>query len=278
MSDSSQDREQSIGQLGALRDARPSPSVEQRIVDGAMGRALAPRRRVFVPVFVAAVAAAAVVWVVTRPTPVTPEPNAPVIAAATVAPATTPQAVRHQMTHGKGAVFEVKRRGADHTEVQLTAGQAQFTVDPLPPGGIFAVQTPHARVEVIGTAFSVDVVNGCSQVKVSEGRVRVLQGDRVRFLNAGQAHRACPSAAAGEAWVQAGLAELVAGRTHKAVAQLERYLAAYPGGALAEDALYNLVLAARQSGESDALRAACERYLKRFPNGARATQVSAWLP
>jgi ferric-dicitrate binding protein FerR (iron transport regulator) len=180
------------------------------------------------------------------------------------------------MTHGKGAVFEVKRHGPDHTEVQLTAGQAQFTVDPLPPGGVFAVQTPYARVEVVGTAFSVDVVGGCSQVKVSEGRVRVRQGERVHFLNAGESHRACPKATAGEAWVQAGMADLAAGRTDQAVAQMERYLDAYPRGALAEDALYNLVLAARQSGAPAGLEAACQRYLKRFPTGARAAQVSAW--
>lgn len=274
----SPDPEQPVGPLTALRAARPSPSVEQRIVDGAMGRALAPRRRPVAPMLIAAAAAAALVWFVARPTPPPAEApsDPPAIATASNTPA-PPQAVTHQMTHGKGAVFEVKRHGPDHTEVQLTAGQAEFQVDPLPPGGVFAVQTPYARVEVVGTAFSVNVANGCAQIAVSEGRVRVRQGERIRFVTAGQQHRACPQATAGEAWVQAGLADLVAGRTDQAIAQLERYLSAYPRGPLAEDALYNLVLAARQIGGAD-LTAACQRYLDRFPHGARADQVSTWLP
>lgn len=259
--------------LQALRDARPSPSVEQRIVDGAMGRALAPRRRRLAPVVFAAATAAAAVWLFTRPaeTPQT-TPAAPTSTALQSAPA-PPVEVRHRMTHGKDAVFQVETPSPDRTEVQLTAGQAQFEVEPLPPGGIFAVQTPHARIEVVGTAFTIDVSGGCSAVSVSEGRVRVRQGDAVRFVSAGERHRACPRAAAGERQVQSGLAHLVAGRTAEGVAELERYVAAHPRGPLAEEALYHLALAADRAGDAAALERAVSRYLERFPRSARAERV-----
>lgn len=271
--------------LEALRDARPSPSVEQRIVDGAMGRALTPRRRPFAPMLIAAAAAAALVWVFARPEPApAPVEGAPAVAASDsttstpASPASIASAVRHRMSHGKHAVFEVRRPRPDHTEVQLTAGEAQFEVEPLPPGGVFAVQTPHARVEVVGTAFSVNVIDGCSRIAVSEGRVRVRQGSAVRFLNAGDTHRACPAAAAGERWVQSGLAHLVAGRSAEGVADLERYVRAHPRGPLAEEALFHLALAAHRAGDPEVLRQAIDRYLTRFGRGPRADRVRALRP
>lgn len=265
--------------LAALRDARPSPSVEQRIVDGAMGRALAPRRRRAAPLLFAAAAAAAAVWLLTRPPAPTSAPSvAPAPESlASRAPIEPPAAVRHQMTHGKGAVFEVQTPTPERTEVQLTAGEAQFAVEPLPPGGVFAVQTPHARVEVVGTAFSVNVADGCSLVTVTEGRVRIRQGDAVRFVSAGERHRACPRAAAGERWVQAGLAHLVAGRSAEGVAELERYVRAHPRGPLAEEALFHLTLAAHRSGDQAALSSAAQRYLARFAKTARADRVRALI-
>lgn len=260
--------------LTQLRDARPSATAEQRIIDGAVARSMAPKRRVFAPMFIAAATAAAAVWFFTRPTPVVDAPAPDSIAMVTSdAPAVAPAKVSHQMTHGEGAVFEVDQPSAQQTEVQLTAGAASFQVDPLPPGGVFAVQTPHARVEVVGTAFKVDVANGCSHVTVTEGRVRVRQGDAVHFVSAGEAHRACPSAVAGEAWVQAGLAHLVAGDTGAGMAELERYVAAHPQGALAEEALFHLALAAHRAGDADLLDSARARYLKAFPQSARAQRV-----
>lgn len=262
--------------LTQLRDARAPAATEQRIIDGAMGRAMAPKRRLFAPVFIAAATAAAAVWFVTRPAPVvdapipTPESVAMV---SSQAPTSDPPRVSHHMTHGKGAVFQVEQPSPRQTEVQLTAGEASFQVDPLPPGGVFAVQTPHARVEVVGTAFKINVADGCSLVMVTEGRVRVRQGEAVHFVSAGEAHRACPSAVAGEGWVQSGLAHLVAGNTQAGVAELQRYVGAYPRGTLAEEALFHLALAAQRAGDTDALDAARMRYLKAFPKGARADQV-----
>ena len=267
--------------LTQLRDARPPAATEQRIIDGAMGRVTAPKRRLFAPVFLAAATAAAAVWFFTRPAIIAEAPVPTPDSVAMVgsdAPGVDPGQIKpakvsHQMTHGKGAVFEVAQPSSQQTEVQLTAGEASFQVDPLPPGGIFAVQTPHARVEVVGTAFKVDVANGCSLVTVTEGRVRVRQGEAVHFVSAGEAHRACPSAVAGEAWVQAGLAHLVAGNADAGIAELERYIGAYPRGTLAEEALFHLALAAHRAGDTDALATARARYLKAFPQGARADRV-----
>ena len=259
--------------LEQLRDARPSAATEQRIIDGAMGRAMAPKRRLFAPVFIAAATAAAAVWFFTRPASVAEDPVPTPESVAMVSDAPGVPKVSHQMTHGKGAVFQVEQPSPQQTEVQLTAGEASFEVDPLPPGGVFAVQTPHARVEVVGTAFKVNVANGCSNVTVTEGRVRVRQGDAVHFVAAGESHRACPSAVAGEVWVQAGLAHLVAGDAGAGMAELERYVAAYPRGALAEEALFHLALAAQRAGDADLLDSARARYLSAFPQGARADRV-----
>lgn len=58
--------------------------------------------------------------------------------------------------------------------VELTRGQVTFEVAPRKPQDRFAVDTPLARIEVVGTRFTLGVTEEQTKVAVEEGRVRVL--------------------------------------------------------------------------------------------------------
>src|SRR5688500_5000265 len=84
-----------------------------------------------------------------------------------------------------GAQFELLKTGPRSRRIALRSGSAVFAVEPLASGETFAVQTPHAYVEVRGTVFSVDVEAGATRVRVHEGAVQVQGRDGVRALRAG---------------------------------------------------------------------------------------------
>ena len=69
--------------------------------------------------------------------------------------------------------------------IALRQGAALFDVEAA-GGGHFEVETPHLRVEVVGTIFSVEVLPAGSRVRVYEGRVRVREGDEERLLARGE--------------------------------------------------------------------------------------------
>ena len=91
-----------------------------------------------------------------------------------------------------GGVRSVMRRDAvfSVTRPRLTQvhhGLVSFAVQPLAPGERFTVRGRETLVEVVGTAFSVEVSQaGATQVVVSEGIVRVVENEREAFVSAGQ--------------------------------------------------------------------------------------------
>jgi len=62
----------------------------------------------------------------------------------------------------------------ERTEVELVTGRAAFEVEPR-SGESFAVLTPHARIEVVGTRFGVIHEAGRTEVGVEEGVVSVTR-------------------------------------------------------------------------------------------------------
>lgn len=266
--------------LVALRGARPAPAVENRIVEGALARAMGPRPRPVWPWLVAgAAAAAAVFFGLSRP-PAVPEGAESVVALETsdppAAPPTTPppaaEGVRY-VAEGADAVYRVETPGINQKVVHLSAGTATFEVAPVPAGGLFAVQTPHGRVEVVGTRFTVAVGARCSRVSVSEGRVRVRRDHEAFLVPAGESREVCRGGEAGEGLMGRAQEDLAAGRLDDARRGFEAYLELAPGGLFAEDALFHLALLARRSGDVAARREATERFLARFPTGPRVERL-----
>ncbi len=262
--------------LVALRGARPAPAVENRIVEGALARAMGPRPRPVWPWLLAGAAAAAGVFVALRPKGPAEIPDAPAVAAASQsAPAL--EDLRY-VAEGSDAVFRVETPGIHQKIVHLSAGTATFAVQPVPPGGLFAVQTPHGRVEVVGTRFTVAVGERCSRVSVSEGKVRVRRDDAVFLVPAGESREVCRGGEVGEGLMGRAQEDLAAGRFDDARRGFEAYLGLAPSGLFAEDALFNLALLARRAGDEATHRAATERFLQRFPTGPRAERLRSQSP
>jgi hypothetical protein len=88
-----------------------------------------------------------------------------------------------------GAQFELQHMDAAERTIRLSGGSALFEVQPLQPGQVFAVVTPHARVRVHGTVFSVAVSHGRTSVRVYEGVVSVTDDAHVQIaLGQGQSY------------------------------------------------------------------------------------------
>ena len=90
-----------------------------------------------------------------------------------------------RLTATGGARFVIRELGLVRV-IAVDEGTVLADVVPLVDGERFAIDTPHGRVEVRGTVFSVEVRGDRTVVRVYEGRVRVVTGDRERALIAGQ--------------------------------------------------------------------------------------------
>jgi ferric-dicitrate binding protein FerR (iron transport regulator) len=80
----------------------------------------------------------------------------------------------------------------DHLALELDAGAERVAFHPRERGREHVtIETPSARVEVVGTVFRVEVRGGDTHVSVSEGTVRVvpLGGGAPRLVHAGQETR-----------------------------------------------------------------------------------------
>lgn len=71
-----------------------------------------------------------------------------------------------------GAEIAIPERGRGK-EIRLQTGEVAATVAPQPPGRPFAIVTPHARIEVVGTALTVRVTAAWTRLEVREGRARI---------------------------------------------------------------------------------------------------------
>lgn len=79
-------------------------------------------------------------------------------------------------------VLETDRE--DLLELVLARGAARFAVEEN-PRRTFRVRTPHLRVEVLGTRFSVEQTEAGTEVRVQRGRVAVIRGDDRHELGPG---------------------------------------------------------------------------------------------
>ena len=171
------------------RNDAPAPLAEAetgRLVDAAVAAAAGRRasarraRQLRTLTFVAAVAgaaAAALVLVWTRPVE-----HAQVAAA----PLHFELPSGDRVTATPGARLEVQSAASHERRVALEGGTALFDVAPLGGGSRFEVTTPHARVEVRGTVFSVTSTHEHTVVRVYEGHVRVTLAGHAVELYAGQ--------------------------------------------------------------------------------------------
>ncbi len=90
--------------------------------------------------------------------------------------------------------FRVARllEGGYLREGRLAEGKVTCKVQHQPPGMHMAIQTPHAKFEVIGTEFSIETSESLSLLNVWQGKVRVtparrnLFDDSSRMVEAGQ--------------------------------------------------------------------------------------------
>ncbi len=246
--------------LAALRDARPSDAVSRRITERALERR-APKRWIVPLAGLAAVAAALVIWAAQ------PAPSGDRV-----------QVGPHTVVRAPGSEVEVVRRSHEQTLVRLGRGAADFDIEPLGAGQSFRVRTPEIEVEVVGTAFRVETADGCSTVRVTEGRVRVTAGRASSLLGAGESTHHCASAveapAPGEALVrEAQRLMLDPQRTAEAAVLFERYLSAHPRGVFREEAMFHLPFAERLAGREAAAQTAAVRFLETYPDSRRAGRM-----
>jgi hypothetical protein len=185
--------------------------------------------------------------------------------------------------HSRGRLLRFTTR---EVRVVVDRGSASFDVEPLGEGR-FMVDTPHARVEVIGTRFTVTVQDRhpCTDVSVARGVVQAAVlpvGDRV-VLRRGQSHTLClaPSPTSNhdpERELQQALRLLVSGKDYPQVARsLTSYLRRHPNGVFAEDALFHLIFVRQRLGQEPEARRLAKDFLVRFSEGERARRVRVFI-
>ncbi len=87
-----------------------------------------------------------------------------------------------RVTMQNRAVFSIR----DNSVTRVHDGRVFFAVKPRRAGESFAVRAGDALVEVVGTAFSVEVHGADERVEVSEGTVRVTQDGTTTAVTAGE--------------------------------------------------------------------------------------------
>jgi ferric-dicitrate binding protein FerR (iron transport regulator) len=192
----------------------------------------------------------------------------------------------------------------DTQALRLEHGSLELHVAKLAAHQRFLVQTADAEVEVRGTAFRVFLVPSdrrCgggtpTRVAVTEGTVVVRQGGQESRIEAGQEWPSGCSPAVGAARPAAAVAShgvpsapssslreqndlfgeaksaMRRGETGKAIDLFSRFLARYPGSALAEGATVERMRLLRQADPDRAVVEA-RQYLARYPRGFASTEA-----
>jgi TolA-binding protein len=99
--------------------------------------------------------------------------------------------IRLELSDGSVALLDPAARVVaevvtpERIELRQTAGAASYDVT-HDPARTFVVQVDPARVEVLGTAFRIERLAQSIHVSVSRGRVKVVHGERVVLLGAGE--------------------------------------------------------------------------------------------
>lgn len=276
--------------LSALGQTRPTSAAQERMRAGAWARVETPERRGLGRILVlVAAAAAALALAIGFGAGTLDAPQSE----ATGPRAQQIQIGAHRVTAQATAVLEILSADPNAAVVRLDAGRADFDIEPL-NGGFFRIEAPWARVEVIGTRFSVVAGPDCTEVSVREGTVRVTGADRVVALTAHERARFCTAsdagapgqalviteneadvdlepvaAVAGEALVHGALDRIGRGVSLDVAAQdLEHYLQRWPEGLFAEEAMFHAALLAHRRGSADARKLA-KRFVDRFPGSRR---------
>jgi ferric-dicitrate binding protein FerR (iron transport regulator) len=177
------------GNFGRIlgRSAIPE-GTEDRIVERALKRVQARRRRVFalrvggVALAACVAGAVAVLWLIGafKLEPATPGPRiAKLPAPPPVIWTATDRTVQHsigphQVTLSADTRVKIIGKSPDNARLELLGGEARFAVQPLQVRSSFVVLTPHVKVLVVGTRFYVDSDEPCSRVEVAEGQVRAI--------------------------------------------------------------------------------------------------------
>jgi len=282
-----------------LRRASAPAEVQRRIAERAFARMRggpsARRRWLWGGVGLAGAAAAVllVLWLAgawSRPAPERPrlarEPEKTVPASTEWVARKAPRAIAigpHRAELAPGSGLRLEKGTPRSPRLRLTRGRALFSVKPLHEGNTFEVQTPQARVSVLGTRFSVVLDPRCTRVSVFAGRVRVTPArGEVRTLEPGQQGSFCepPPSELDQAGREVRRAISLINRGEElseAEAILTRYLAGAPSGTYAEEAHYFLVLVKRRLGKQREAVAQAQTFVERFPNAPRAATLRRWL-
>lgn len=166
---------------------------------------------------------------------------------------------------------------AEHAEMRVSVAQEAGTVAyevRQDPERAFVVRARNVEVTVLGTSFSVELLEAAVEVRVSEGRVRVHDGKREVVLVGGEDLRiATPQQAAlrMEEPVRAGDAEAVVPSTEGAALRAEE--APSPPKAAGVDELLARADGARRNGQLDTAARALTELVAAHSADPRATSA-----
>jgi ferric-dicitrate binding protein FerR (iron transport regulator) len=194
-----------------------------------------------------------------------------------------------------GARFERMETIDGVERVHLEDGALDVEVRRLPPEERFLVTTADGEVEVRGTVFRVEALDGhLDRVFVTRGKVEVRHLGASTIVPAGgvwtrpqaapppralprvPAHPAERKAETSKAFAE-GVALIERGDYATAADKLDAFRRANPGDARAEDAAYLTVLSLQRAGRPAAAAEAARRYLELYPSSARRGAVQKVL-
>lgn len=275
--------------LSTLRDAKPAPAVERRIVAGALERSQ-PRARspwaILVPAAAAFALGAAGVFLLRPAAPVLP-PGVPVLASGAVAEAGAAPAAfragRHLVKVEARSRVVASRIEPQAVSLKLSTGAARFEVEHLAPEEVFRVEAGGLTVEAVGTQFVVEVEGECTRVDVAEGIVRVRRGGHEpELVSEGDRRTYCEPAAGPEVlseeerMLSDALERVRRGKTadlERAAQILQSYQERFPKGVYQQEALFYLARLSVRLGRADQAKAWAARFLEKFPEGRRADEL-----
>ncbi len=182
---------------------------------------------------------------------------------------------RHRVVVEAGGRLRVERIDSQQVEVTVAKGASRFAVEHLTAGERFRVRAGAAEVEVVGTKFEVALAGPCTEVEVTEGRVRVTHEKTATFVSQGERRAFCPNQAGTDESSDAQLVRealvLISNGTQleHAAQVLADYRSRHPEGEFAQEALFHLsVIRLRQSRLEEA-RALADEFRRRFPGSQR---------
>jgi hypothetical protein len=155
--------------------------------------------------------------------------------------------------------------------VELRSGRLTADVGTRGPDEPLSIVTPQVVVIVVGTRFSVAVVDGVTTVHVEHGRVRVEHAGRAAFVDAGETLQSDDARlTAPESADQTPL-----GPKSKCCRAGRVQQATRGNGLAAENALLSRALLERdERGDGEGALARLREYERRFPDGALRREVA----